>query len=129
MSKKGKGTRGENELLHILYKRGHAVVRAAGSGSNRIESPDLIAGKKGRIYAIEVKTRTESRCYLSHDEVKALHKFATMFGNGCVPYVIVKFKKFGWRVFGWMHKREKNQVAIAREGTILDHWLSMEETR
>ncbi len=50
-----KGARAERELAKFLQKHGFSTVRAAGSGSG-ISTPDLVAIKKGRILAFEIKS-------------------------------------------------------------------------
>ena len=55
-----KGYRAENELLHLLYGKGWAVIRAPRSGRVGIPTPDIVAAKDGRIVVIECKSRAEA---------------------------------------------------------------------
>lgn len=53
-----KGARAERELAKKLWSLGFAVVRSPASGGGRGGSrsaPDLVAAKKGKVLAIEVK--------------------------------------------------------------------------
>lgn len=52
-----KGYRGENELVHMLSKIGFMSIRAPRSGRINLPSPDIIAAKRGKLYAIECKSR------------------------------------------------------------------------
>jgi Holliday junction resolvase len=54
-----KGYRGENELVHLLSDMGLMVIRAPRSGRINLPSPDLIAVRKGKVYAIECKSRKD----------------------------------------------------------------------
>ncbi|NOX71862.1 MAG: hypothetical protein GXO64_04165 [Candidatus Micrarchaeota archaeon] len=49
-----RGAHYERELLYILYGKGFAVVRSAGSGGN-VSVPDIIGIKNGQILAFECK--------------------------------------------------------------------------
>ncbi len=52
-----KGANAERELIKVLDGRGFAVLRVAGSGVNPIPSPDVVALKGGKIFAVECKAR------------------------------------------------------------------------
>lgn len=80
LSKK-KGSRTERELLHLLFKEGWQPCRIAGSGSATIPAPDLIAGKNGRILAIECKSGKGSiRRYLKKEQIEELKELAERMG-------------------------------------------------
>ncbi len=55
MAHYNKGANAERELIKILDTKGFAVLRVAGSGVNPIPSPDVVALKCGKIFAIECK--------------------------------------------------------------------------
>lgn len=94
MKTKAKGSNAERELLHMLWDTGWAVIRAAGSGSIPLPSPDLIAGKAGRTLMIECKVTASSIQYFDIIEIQELEECAKRFG--AEPWVAVKFNREGW---------------------------------
>ncbi len=73
-----RGTCYERELAYKLYRRGWAVIRAPASGAKakRYVYPDLVAIKKRRVLAIEVKTVKDERpIYLSDRQVNILREW------------------------------------------------------
>ncbi len=55
MAHYNKGANAERELIKLLFDRGFAVLRVAGSGVSPLPSPDVVAIKSGRILAFECK--------------------------------------------------------------------------
>ena len=92
--KKGKGTAGERELVHMFWQRGWPCIRVAGSGSGRYPSPDLLAGNRERKVALECKTIGNRNIYISKEQINGLKEFCA--GFGAEAYVGVKFPKDGW---------------------------------
>lgn len=93
-----KGIDYERLLARKLSKLGFAVVRAPSSGSGtRIERPDIIAGRRGLVLAIEVKTTSKKKVYVREEGLKRLIRFSEKFG--ATPYVAVKFKGSGYDWF------------------------------
>lgn len=78
MSKK-KGSRTERELLHLFHEFGWAPVRVAGSGSTPLPAPDLLAGKDGRVLAIECKSGKNVKRYLDSKQIEELKEFSKRF--------------------------------------------------
>lgn len=93
---KAKGSSAERELQHTLVDQGFAVIRAAGSGSATVDACDLIAGKAGRSYAIEVKSCGSARQYISREQMSELRNFSTAFGASAI--LAVKWTRRGWGV-------------------------------
>jgi Holliday junction resolvase len=93
---KSKGSAAERELFHILWDKGWAVLRAAGSGSTTEPSCDLLAGKKSekRKYAIEVKVTKYLTKYFSKEQIRDLNYFCSVFG--LTPLIAIKFNRKGW---------------------------------
>jgi Holliday junction resolvase len=82
----------ERLLARRLSKLGFAVVRAPSSGSGtKIDRPDIIAGYKGLIVAIEVKTTSKKTIYIKKESINQLVRFSETFG--AIPYIAVKFKR------------------------------------
>lgn len=93
MSKK-RGIAAERELLHLLWAKGYAVARVAGSGSVPEPSCDLLAGNGKVRYAIECKTSRKEKKYITAEQIQEFEKFAERFG--LEPIVAIKFIRKGW---------------------------------
>jgi len=94
MSVKSKGINAERDLIHKFWSENIPAVRIAGSGSSKYPSPDILVGTRKRKFAIEVKITKEDKKYLTKEEVKALKKFADLFG--AEPWIAIKFKCAEW---------------------------------
>lgn len=94
MSQKSKGTNAERELIHLLWSKGYAAVRVAGSGSSRYPSPDILAGNIQRKLAIECKSVKATSKYLPKEEVLALQEFCGTFG--CEAWIGIRFARNEW---------------------------------
>jgi len=88
-----KGSNTERELLHMFWSVGFAVSRIAGSGSVPLPSPDLIAGKGGRILGIECKAGKGKR-YLTNKEIKELEEFCLRLG--AEAWIGIRFDRSDW---------------------------------
>lgn len=88
-----KGARAERELINFFSENGFAVIRAAGSGVNSL-SPDLLAFRQGRQYAIECKAWESGSLSFEKEKVASMKKWEEITG---ITYLI------GWRVSreGW----------------------------
>jgi holliday junction resolvase Hjr len=93
---KGKGSSAERELLHLLWEHGFAVLRTAGSGSTQHDACDLIAGRQGKAFAIEVKACGGSKQYIEAAQMRELMNFSDAFG--ATPVIAVKWTRKGWGV-------------------------------
>ena len=93
MNKK-RGIAAERELLHLLWHKGYAVARIAGSGSIPKPSCDLVAGNKKEKLAIEVKTTRSNKKYINEKQLKEFISFAEKFG--LKPVIAIKFFRKGW---------------------------------
>ena len=90
-----KGSAEERDLVHKLWDRNFAAMRApASGGATKRPLPDVVAGN-GKIYlAIEVKTTTKDKIYIDAEQIDALLEFSEIFG--AKPYIGVKFKYKKW---------------------------------
>jgi len=88
-----KGARAERELIHYFSEHGFEVIRAAGSGVNSL-SPDLLAFKAGRQYAIECKAWDKTSLSFEKGRFAGMKRWEEVTG---ITYLI------GWRVSrdGW----------------------------
>ena len=69
-------------------------MRAAGSGTTRFPSPDIIAGNKLRWLAIECKTTKKTKKYIETSEIEQLKEFAAALG--AEPWLSIKFSRQEW---------------------------------
>ena len=90
-----KGSAEERDLVHKLWDRHFAAMRApASGGATKKPLPDVIAGN-GKIYlAIEVKTTTKDKVYIDSTQIDELCEFSNIFG--ATPYIGVRFKYTKW---------------------------------
>jgi len=89
MNKKRKASNYERELLSKFHDLGFNGVRVAGSGSSQFPSPDLLVGRKGLIYAVEVKTSEKEFLHISKKQLSELLGFCNNLN--ILPLVGVKF--------------------------------------
>ncbi len=94
MNTKAKGTRGERELVKVFNENNWVCIRAAGSGSSRYPSPDILAGNAIRRVAVECKVTADSKKYLLNKEIEQLQIFANKFG--AEGWIGVKFPSEPW---------------------------------
>ena len=94
MSQKSKGINAERELIKLLWEKGYAACRVAGSGSSRFPSPDIIAGNVIRKLAIECKTTNDEIRYIPKESIEQLKTYASTFG--AEPWIAVRFAKNNW---------------------------------
>ena len=95
MNLKGKGTFYERELFHMFWDTGTwAVIRAAGSGSTPMPSPDLIAGSKNRLLAIECKSLKSKSKHFNIEEISQLKQFSELINAN--PIIAMRFNNEGW---------------------------------
>ncbi len=84
-----KGIRSERSLLDFLWRSGIAALRVAGSGSTGHPSSDIIAGYRGRIVIIEVKSTRKEVIYLDNTRVTSLRILADKIGGDA--WIAVRF--------------------------------------
>lgn len=90
-----KGTAEERDLVHKLWDRDFAAMRApASGGATKRPLPDVVAGNGKHYLAIEVKTTTKDKIYIDYPQIDDLQEFGAKFGAKC--YIGVKFKYTKW---------------------------------
>lgn len=127
MSKR-KGTRNERELLHMFWDTGAWVAsRMAGSGSVPLPSPDLIAGSKKRLLAIECKSLKGTSKFIENSKIAELVEFSTKMN--AEPWIAIRFDNVGW-YFLKPHTLKQStsgnysiSLALARKEGLLFHEL------
>jgi len=94
------GVQHERDLAIRLWEMGFAVIRgpASGAKAKRIQYPDLVAIRSGRVYAFEVKTRVkEEPIYVESSQVEKLAEFSRRAGGR--PFIAVKIVgSTGWKL-------------------------------
>ena len=94
MGNKEKGANAERELYQMFIDNSYRAVRVAGSGMMENTACDLIAGKKGKKYCIEVKSCKKTSKYITKTQIEDFIIFSEIFG--LTPVVAVRFNREGW---------------------------------
>jgi|TARA_Y100000310_G_scaffold339100_1_gene430722 Holliday junction resolvase len=93
MSKR-KGTLYERELFHLFWKNNWAAVRSAGSGSTPLPAPDILAGNRDKLLAIECKAIKNKSHHFNKKEIDELKLFSNIFGATAI--IGMRFNGKGW---------------------------------
>ncbi|MEM2137643.1 MAG: Holliday junction resolvase Hjc [Candidatus Anstonellaceae archaeon] len=91
-----KGSRAERELIHFFTEHGFQVIRAAGSGVNSL-SPDLLAFRHGKQYAIECKAWDSGSLSFEKEKVAQMKKWEEV--TGITYYIGWRVSREGWFLF------------------------------
>jgi holliday junction resolvase Hjr len=94
MSSKRKGTLYERELFHMFWNNNWAAVRSAGSGSTPLPAPDILAGNKDKLLAIECKAIKTKSKHFKKEEVEQLKIFSETINAS--PIIAMRFDNNGW---------------------------------
>jgi Holliday junction resolvase len=89
-----KGSNAELELQKILWEKGYATPRIAGSGTSRYPAPDLLASNGSIPLAIECKSTSKEKVYVSKKQLLQLFSFSKKFG--AVALIAVRFDREPW---------------------------------
>lgn len=90
---KKRGSDVERELLHLLWEKGYAALRIAGSGSMHYDAADIVASDGKNIFVIEIKLMDKTK-YIRNSQVKELRNLANRFN--AFPIIALKVKRKGW---------------------------------
>lgn len=91
---KSKGSKVERELFQMFIDNSYRAVRVAGSGMMENADCDIIAGKKGKKYCIEVKASKKPVKYITKDQISRFMVFSDIFG--LKPVIAIRFNQIGW---------------------------------
>ncbi len=124
MSRKSIGINGEREILNKLREFGFSGIRAAGSGTTKWPTPDILAAREGCIIAMEVKVSSGDKIYVRRREINELLSFSSDFN--ALPVLSVRFRRGGWRIFNIAELDEKgaNFLAELRNGNTLVSFIN-----
>jgi len=125
MNRKRIGTTAERELVNMFWKAGWAAIRVAGSGSSQNPSPDVVAGKAGRILTIECKVSENPAKYFPHTEIEQLKLFADTLGGE--PWIGIKYKGLNWYFIGIEDLEQTEKHFTATLTTVKRRGLLFEE--
>ena len=113
VKKYNKGARAERELAKFLQKHDFSTIRAAGSGSG-ISTPDLVAIKKGRVLAFEIKSwSTKPR--LKKEELKDFKRWCE--NAGAMGFFTWRRKNNDWM---FLNIKDYGKNDIKKDGISLD---------
>jgi Holliday junction resolvase len=102
---KAKGSKVERELFQkFINDNRYRVVRVAGSGTMENADCDLIAGRKGRKYCIEVKASKKPVKYISKEQINNFMIFSEIFK--LKPVIALRFNREGWLFVEPKHLRD-----------------------
>lgn len=91
---KRKGSRAERELVAMFWEAGHAALRAPGSGSTPLPSPDILASIKRGYLAIECKSLASNQKTFKPEDFAQLEQFAKAFN--AEAWIGMRFDYDGW---------------------------------
>ncbi len=91
---KSKGSKTERELYQMFVDNHYRAVRVAGSGTMENADCDIIAGKKGEKYCVEVKSSKKTSKYISKEQINNFMVFAEIFK--LTPVIAIRFNRVGW---------------------------------
>ncbi len=94
MTRYAKGANAERELIKLLFERGFAVARVAGSGVSSLPSPDIIALKPGKQLAMECKAWSQAYLSIPLQQMDELSSWARV--SGTEMFVAWKVPHKGW---------------------------------
>lgn len=87
-----KGAKAERELADLLWRKGYAVVRSAGSGNSY--SPDVIAIKEGKVIAFECKAWKKDVVVISNYQMEKMLEWRKR--SGAELFLAWKYPYRGW---------------------------------
>ncbi len=94
MSRYAKGANAERELIKMLFDKGFAVARVAGSGVSPLPCPDIVALKPGKVLGIECKAWDSAYLSIPIEQIEGLLKWAG--ASGGEVFVGWKQSRKGW---------------------------------
>ncbi|MFH1500532.1 MAG: Holliday junction resolvase Hjc [archaeon] len=94
MGNKEKGSNAERELYKKFIENNYRAVRVAGSGTMENADCDLIAGKRGKKYCIEVKSSKKPVKYITKEQIENFVIFSEIFK--LTPVIALRFNREGW---------------------------------
>jgi Holliday junction resolvase len=114
MQHKKKGSNAERELLFMLYDKGFATARVAGSGSSTLPTPDIIAIRNNIGFAIECKTKAGEYLNIRPEQITELETWEKLSKNKA--FVAWRLGKNEWYFLHYTKmNKTKKAYSIKRE--------------
>lgn len=110
MSNKSKGSKAERELTQMFIDNCFRAVRVAGSGTMENADCDIIAGRKGQKYAIEVKATKGTSKYITKSQIENFLIFSDIFDLEAV--VAIRFNRIGWFFISPNHLKDSGKNLV-----------------
>lgn len=124
MARYNKGANAERELIKLLAKHDFAVLRVAGSGTNPLPCPDVVALKDGIAIAIECKAKKGQYLPISVEQIEEEQGWAKMAGSKFL--VAWKVPRKGWLFLEVKHFRKKEKNYMIKLDEAFAHTISFE---
>lgn len=110
-SKYMKGYVGERELLYKLYDKGYVVLRSPRSGRIGLPTPDIVAIKNSKVYALECKFRNIA-FIVPKEQLEQLKEWVEKAGANA--YIAWKIPRKGWKFIA-LDDAMKNNGRISKK--------------
>ena len=94
MAHYAKGANAERELIHLLYDRGFAVVRVAGSGKTSLPCPDIVALAPKVKLAFECKAWDKGSLSLAKPKIAEMRTWEE--NTGMTTMIAWRLSREGW---------------------------------
>jgi len=125
MNNKTKGSNAERELLFMLYEQGYAISRVAGSGSSTLPTPDIIAIKKNKGFAIECKTKSGEYLNIRPSQIDELEIWERL--SGLKSIVAWRLGKNKWYFIHYTKMKKTKKAYSIKRKEIQENGLDFKE--
>lgn len=125
MTRYNKGANAERELIKLLSEHDFAVLRVAGSGTNPLPCPDVVALKKGTAIAFECKAKKGKYLPIGVEQIADEVGWAEQAG---AKFLIAwKVPHKGWLFLKVSAFREKNKNFMITLDEAFDQAIPLEK--
>jgi len=124
MTRYTKGANAERELIKLLFSKGFAVARVAGSGVASLPCPDIVALKQGRQLAIECKAWKQRYLSIAVGQMDELANWSKTAGGEM--YIAWKLPYKGWFFLQPRHFNKSRKFYVVSQKKAQKHGLSLE---
>ncbi len=100
-----KGAAAERELMRLLWERGAAVIRSAGSGNSY--APDVVAIINGRAVAFECKAWRKSELFVRREQYEKMVEWSRRANTPV--FIAWKYPREGWFFIPLEYLEEKEK--------------------
>ncbi len=125
MTHYNKGANAERELIKLLSEQDFAVLRVAGSGTNPLPCPDVVALKKGTAIAFECKAKKGKYLPIGVEQIVEEVGWAEQAGAKFLIAWKVPHKGWLFLKVGDFRKKDKNYMITLDEA--FEHALPLEK--